>query len=189
MGKLEALGLRRCFEIQDVRKQIDDSGIWRAEEMILKLTGKEMKFTEKEHHLARVTVQAIVEFILKFPEVEDGEPILAYATRRAAAYVGDPANAWAFATSLREQAEGEVDKAKPHHNKRQAIFDLYKEKVLNAETPLSRAQLVEAIAIAVRITKAAAQRWTGICEDELGSPAGGLQRSKFGRKKKVDEVV
>ena len=174
---LERNGLRPFFEMQDVRAIIEAEGTAKATALIKDLTGITIKFVDIT--TARVTTQAVVDYIIKHPDACNGAYVVEQAELRARTHMTNPKNQWMFAVDSDEES-----KENGGLSKQDRAFAIYRKEVLESATPLTRAELISKLSSELDMTKAGAQSYVHMCQKQLGIPEGGLVKSTRGRPRK-----
>lgn len=173
---LQKAGLRPYFEMQDIRSKVNEGGVNVATALIETVTGIKINFSDVK--VARVTTQAVVDYILKHPDVSDASYVIEQAKIRAEKFITAPQNQWMFAVSSEEEQKPSGG------SKQERALAIYKEYVLESAKPLTRAELISKLCTDLEMTKAGAQSYVHMCQKELGQPQGGLIKSTRGRPRK-----
>jgi flavin-binding protein dodecin len=195
------LGTSRVTAVQAIREAIEDAADpkAKAEEIIFQVLG--VKATYDDAQKARYVAMAVGEDAWKANHAIDDENTFLHACEaRIDAFMANPRNTFIFVKPAYQAVQGEmkqvaktvdiqVEVKKDGSIKkggREAIAQaLWKKHVLEATTPLSNQEFIALLMKESGMGKPGATTYAYNCRKELGEPAGGLTKSKKGRKAKV----
>jgi hypothetical protein len=186
--------------VQAIRAVIEDANdpLAKANELIFQILG--VKVTYEDEAKARYIAMAVAEGSWKANhQIEDESAFLSACEARIDAFIADPINAFFFAKPAYTPSQGELKQVattvdvqvevkadgKIKKGGREVIAEaLWKKHVLEATTPLSNQEFIALLMKESGMGKPGARTYAYNCKKTLGEPAGGLVKSKRGRKAK-----
>ena len=172
----------RMRATQQVRTLITDYGnpTANASKLIKDILDVEVKFDDATK--ARIATQYIVDLILvnNFA-INDVDQLVAAGIAKANEFIHNPNNSWMLAKPEQQgvsapaatvSEDGEVTLTNKKGAKRDAAFELYRQTVLAAETPLNCQQFVALLKEKIGMTPAGAATYASLCVKTLGASKG-----------------